>query len=250
MRIDVLTLFPEFIAQAAGLGVVGRAAERGLIAVQGWNPRDFATGNYRRVDERPFGGGPGMLMLPEPLEACLAAARAEGATGPLVYLSPQGERFTQAKARALAATPGFVLLCGRYEGVDERFIAANVDEELSIGDYVLSGGELGAAVVIDAVGRLLDGALNDAASAMQDSFEDGLLDCPHYTRSGRLGTEGVPEVLLSGDHAKIARWRRQQSLGRTWLRRPDLLARMDLSRQDRALLAEFIARQASSPDSP
>lgn len=250
MRIDVLTLFPAFITQAVGVGVVGRAAERGLITVKGWNPRDHATGNYRRVDERPFGGGPGMLMLSEPLEACLAAARADGATGPLIHLSPQGPRFTQAKARSLAATPGFLLLCGRYEGVDERFLAAHVDEELSIGDYVLSGGELGAAVVIDAVGRLLDGALNDAASAVQDSFEDGLLDCPHYTRSERLGTEGVPAVLLSGDHAKIARWRRQQALGRTWLRRPDLLARIDLTREDRALLAEFIAGQASGPGNP
>ncbi len=250
MRIDVLTLFPEFIAQATGVGVVGRAAERGLIVVKGWNPRDYATGNYRRVDERPFGGGPGMLMLPEPLETCLAAARADGAVGPLVYLTPQGERFTQAKARALSKTPGFVLLCGRYEGVDERFIAANVDEELSIGDYVLSGGELGAAVVIDAVGRLLDGVLNDADSAVQDSFEDGLLDCPHFTRSERMGTEGVPELLLSGDHAKIARWRRQQALGRTWLRRPDLLARMELSRSDRDLLAGFIAQYASGPLDP
>ena len=249
MRIDVLSLFPAFIAQAAGLGVVGRAAERGLITVKGWNPRDHAAGNYRRVDERPFGGGPGMVMLPEPLEACLAAARTDGALGPLIHLSPQGPRFTQTKARALAATPGFLLLCGRYEGVDERFLDAHVDEELSIGDYVLSGGELGAAVVIDAVGRLLDGALNDAASAVQDSFEDGLLDCPHFTRSDRLGTEGVPEVLLSGDHARIARWRRQQALGRTWLRRPDLLARMELSPRDRALLAEFIAGQASSPGS-
>ena len=250
MRIDVLTLFPEFIAQAAGVGVVGRAAERGLIAVKGWNPRDFATGNYRRVDERPFGGGPGMVMLPEPLEACLAAARADGATGPLVYLSPQGPRLTQRKARTMAASPGFMLLCGRYEGVDERFLDAHVDEELSIGDYVLSGGELGAAVVIDAVGRLLDGALNDAASASQDSFEDGLLDCPHFTRSERLGTTGVPEVLLSGDHARIARWRRQQALGRTWLRRPDLLARMVLDRKDRQLLEEFIAGQASRAGNP
>lgn len=250
MRIDVLTLFPEFIAQAAGVGVVGRAVERGLVAVKGWNPREYAAGNYRRVDERPFGGGPGMVMLPEPLEACLAAARADGATGPLIYLSPQGARFTQARARALAATPGFLLLCGRYEGVDERFIEAHVDEELSIGDYVLSGGELAAAVVVDAVGRLLDGALNDAASAAQDSFEDGLLDCPHYTRSERLGTTGVPEVLLSGDHARIARWRRQQALGRTWRRRPDLLARLALSAEDRRLLEEFIARQASRADAP
>lgn len=250
MRIDVLTLFPEFIAQAAGVGVVGRAVERGLVVVKAWNPREYAAGNYRRVDERPFGGGPGMVMLPEPLEACLVAARADGATGPLIYLSPQGARFTQARARALAATPGFLLLCGRYEGVDERFIEAHVDEELSIGDYVLSGGELAAAVVVDAVGRLLDGALNDAASAAQDSFEDGLLDCPHYTRSERLGIAGVPEVLLSGDHARIARWRRQQALGRTWRRRPDLLARLALSAEDRRLLEEFIAHQASRADAP
>lgn len=250
MRIDVLSLFPGFIAESAALGVVGRAAGRGLVAVKAWNPRDHASGIHRRVDERPFGGGPGMVMLPEPLEACLAAARADGAIGPLIHLSPQGPRFTQAKARALAATPGFLLLCGRYEGIDERFLAAHVDEELSIGDYVLSGGELGAAVVVDAVVRLLEGALNDAASAVQDSFEDGLLDCPHYTRSETLGTEGVPGVLLSGDHARIARWRRQQALGRTWRRRPDLLARMALSPQDRALLAEFIAGQASGPGRP
>lgn len=250
MRIDVLSLFPGFIAESAALGVVGRAAGRGLVAVKAWNPRDHASGIHRRVDERPFGGGPGMVMLPEPLEACLAAARADGAIGPLIHLSPQGPRFTQAKARALAATPGFLLLCGRYEGIDERFLAAHVDEELSIGDYVLSGGELGAAVVVDAVVRLLEGTLNDAASAVQDSFEDGLLDCPHYTRSETLGTEGVPGVLLSGDHARIARWRRQQALGRTWRRRPDLLARMALSPQDRALLAEFIAGQASGPGRP
>ncbi len=250
MRVDVVTLFPEFIAQATAVGVVGRALERGLMSVKAWNPRDYALGNYRRVDERPFGGGPGMVMLPEPLEASVAAARADGALGPLIYLSPQGPRLTQAKARQLAETPGFMLLCGRYEGVDERFIATHVDEELSIGDYVLSGGELGAAVVIDAVGRLLDGVLNDTSSAIEDSFEDGLLDCPHFTRSEQLGTEGVPDVLLSGDHARIARWRRQQALGRTWLRRPDLLSRMTLCKIDRELLAAFIAGQGFKPSNP
>lgn len=249
MRIDVISLFPDFIRESAALGVVGRAGERGLLDVQAWNPRDYATDNYRRVDQRPFGGGPGMLMLAEPLGACLAAAKAaDPAPAHVVYLSPQGPRLTQARVRELAALPRLVLLCGRYEGLDERFIEREVDEELSIGDYVLSGGELAAAVLVDAVGRLQEGALNHADSASQDSFEDGLLDCPHYTRSDATGTEGVPAVLLSGDHAAIARWRRQQSLGRTWLRRPDLLARARLDAADRTLLADFIRQwQASHP---
>ena len=247
MRIDVVTLFPDFIRDSAALGVVGRAQERGLLQVQGWNPRDYATDNYRRVDERPFGGGPGMVMLAEPLSACLAAVKAaDPAPAAVIHLSPQGQRLTQARVRELAAGPRLILLCGRYEGLDERFIAREVDEELSIGDYVLSGGELAAAVVIDAVGRLQEGALNHSDSATQDSFEDGLLDCPHYTRSDRFGTEGVPPVLLSGDHAAIARWRRQQSLGRTWLRRPDLLARVSLGKADRALLEVFIAQWRAS----
>lgn len=251
MRIDVISLFPDFIHQAAKVGVVGRAQERGLIEVEAWNPRDYATDNYRRVDERPFGGGPGMVMLPEPLGACLKAARnASDAPARVIYLSPQGVALTQAKVRELATLPHLILVCGRYEGLDERFIEREIDEEISIGDYVLSGGELAAAVVIDAVGRVQDGALNDAESANQDSFENGLLDCPHYTRSEAWGTEGVPPVLLSGDHARIARWRRQQSLGRTWLRRPDLLARVELDRKDAELLAEFqadwLARQADS----
>jgi tRNA (guanine37-N1)-methyltransferase len=239
MRFDVVSLFPDFIRQCAEIGVVGRARERGLVQVEAWNPRDYASGNYRRVDERPFGGGPGMLMLIEPLRACIASARAAGEPAPLIHLSPQGERLTQATVRRLAALPRLLLLCGRYEGIDERLIASEVDEEISIGDYVLSGGELGAAVLIDAIGRLQDGALNDADSAVQDSFEDGLLDCPHYTRSESEGTTGIPEVLLSGDHAAIRRWRRQASLGRTWLRRPDLLARATLSDEDRALLEAF-----------
>jgi tRNA (guanine37-N1)-methyltransferase len=251
MRIDVVTLFPDFIRQSAALGVVGRAAERGLLQVEAWNPRDYATDNYRRVDDRPFGGGPGMLMLAEPLGACLAAARAAAPEpAPVVYLSPQGERLTQARVRDLAARPRLILLCGRYEGLDERFVEREVDLELSIGDYVLSGGELGAAVVIDAVGRLQEGALNHADSAAQDSFEAGLLDCPHYTRSGAAGTEGVPAVLLSGDHAAIARWRRQQSLGRTWLRRPDLLARLELTPADAKLLAEFQAQHREKAKNP
>jgi tRNA (guanine37-N1)-methyltransferase len=246
MRIDVLSLFPDFIRQCTQVGVVGRAFERGLLSVEAWNPRDYATDNYRRVDDRPFGGGPGMVMLPEPLGACLAAARA-AAPQParVIYLSPQGPVLTQEKVRELAGCERIILVCGRYEGVDERFIEREVDEELSIGDYVLSGGELAAAVLIDAVGRLQEGALNDAESAKQDSFEDGLLDCPHYTRSDSLGTEGVPPVLLSGDHAAIRRWRRQQSLGRTWLRRPDLLERLELGPEDRKLLAAFQLEHAS-----
>jgi tRNA (guanine37-N1)-methyltransferase len=252
MRLDVITLFPDFMRQCADVGVVGRARERGLLQLETWNPRDFASGNYRRVDERPFGGGPGMLMLIEPLQACIAAARMAAESAPLIHLTPQGQRLTQAAVRRLAALPRVLLLCGRYEGIDERLVDAEVDEELSIGDYVLSGGELAAAVLVDAIGRLQEGALNDAGSAAQDSFEDGLLDCPHYTRSDAQGTQGVPEVLLSGDHAAIRRWRRQQSLGRTWLRRPDLLARMSLDKQDRALLdafrAAWLARAAKTGD--
>ncbi|NYZ63945.1 tRNA (guanosine(37)-N1)-methyltransferase TrmD [Luteimonas deserti] len=238
MRIDVVTLFPEFMDQAATVGVVGRARERGLLALQGWNPRDYAEGNYRRVDDRPFGGGPGMVMLIDPLRAAITAARA-AAPGParVFYMSPQGRPLTQARVRELAALPRLILLCGRYEGVDERLLQAEVDEELSIGDYVLSGGELAAAVVVDAVARLQNGALNDALSAEQDSFEgDGLLDCPHYTRPVEHALGRVPDVLLSGNHADIARWRRQQSLVRTAVRRPELLDEAALGQADRRLL--------------
>jgi tRNA (guanine37-N1)-methyltransferase len=253
MRIDIVSLFPEFVAQIADHGVVGRAQERGLLSIHGWNPRDYAEGNYRRVDDRPFGGGPGMVMMIEPLRATLRAAHAaDPKPARVVYLSPQGSRFTQQRARAFAeldterGCKRLILLCGRYKGIDERLLQAEVDEELSIGDYVLSGGELAAAVVIDAVARLLPGALNDAESAAQDSFEGrsegaiGLLDCPHYTRPVEHEFGSVPEVLLSGHHAEIARWRRQQSLGRTWLRRPDLIDPAALSRADQALLAAFL----------
>ena len=241
MRIDVVSLFPEFINASASVGVVGRASERGLLQVNTWNPRDFTFDNYRRVDERTFGGGPGMVMSTQPLKDCLTAIRsADELPVHTIYLTPQGPRLTQRRVRELAVMPRLVLVCGRYEGVDERFITREIDEEISIGDYVLSGGELAAAVIVDAVGRLQQGALNDMASAMQDSFEDGLLDCPHYTRPvvDANGDE-VSAVLLSGDHAKIARWRRKQSLGRTWLRRPELLGRMSLDKKDRALLREF-----------
>jgi len=240
MRIDVVTLFPEFVEGCAAIGVVGRAQERGLLQVKTWNPRDFTVDNYRRVDERPFGGGPGMVMLIDPLRDAIAAARAAAAEPvKVVYLSPQGVRLTQDKVAELALRPRVILLCGRYEGIDERLIAHAVDEELSIGDYVLSGGELAAAVVIDAIGRLQDGALNDAQSAQQDSFSDGLLDCPHYTRPERHEWGEVPGVLTSGDHAAIARWRRKQALGRTWQRRPELLEGRVMDDKDKKLLIEF-----------
>src|SRR5579883_743118 len=240
MRIDVVTLFPEFVDAAAKVGVIGRAQERGLLAVQSWNPRDYATDNYRTVDERPYGGGPGMVMLIDPLRDALRAARAaDPKPARTIYLSPQGTRLTQDKVRELAQEDRLILLCGRYEAVDERLIEHEVDEEISIGDYVLSGGELAAAVVIDAIGRLQEGALNDAASAEQDSFSDGLLDCPHYTRPEVHELGAVPPVLLSGDHAAIAKWRRKQSLGRTWKRRPDLLAGRQLEPEDQKLLLEF-----------
>jgi len=256
MRIDIVSLFPEFVEQVAGHGVVGRAGARGLVSLHGWNPRDFAEGSYRRVDDRPFGGGPGMVMLIDPLRACLAAVRAaDPAPARVVYLTPQGERLAQRKVRELAGRERLVLLCGRYEGIDERLVAAEVDEELSIGDYVLSGGELAAAVVVDAVARLQEGALNDAESAAQDSFGAGdddppLLDCPHYTRPVEHPLGKVPEVLLSGNHAEIARWRRQQSLGRTWLRRPDLLDEAALSPADRELLEAFRRAWTDAQDEP
>ncbi|WP_133501277.1 tRNA (guanosine(37)-N1)-methyltransferase TrmD [Cognatilysobacter terrigena] len=249
MRIDVVSLFPEFVAQCAAFGVVGRAVERGLLSIHGTNPRDHAEGNYRRVDDRPFGGGPGMVMLIDPLRRAIEAARS-AAEGPVrvVYMSPQGRRLDQETVRRLAAEPRLILLCGRYEGIDERLTRAEVDEEISIGDYVLSGGELAAAVVIDAIARLQDGALNDAESAVQDSFEDGLLDCPHFTRPVEHELGAVPEILLSGDHAKIARWRRMQSLGRTAERRPDLLKGRELSKADAALLRQYREASMSTPE--
>jgi len=241
--VDVISLFPEFVAGCAGFGVVGRAIERELLSVHGWNPRDYAEGNYRRVDDRPFGGGPGMVMMIDPLRTAIAAARAaDPAPARLVYLSPQGRRLDQAKVRELAARERLLLLCGRYEGVDERLVQAEVDEEISIGDYVLSGGELAAAVVIDAVARLQEGALNDAESASQDSFDaDGLLDCPHYTKPASHALGEVPDVLLSGNHAEIGRWRRQQALLRTFERRPDLLETARLDEADRRFIASLRA---------
>ena len=249
MRIDVITLFPDFIAQCVAFGVTGRAGERQLLSLHGWNPRDYAEGNYRRVDERPFGGGPGMVMMIDPLRAAIAAARAaDPLPAKVIYLTPQGPPLKQAKVRELVTRERMILLCGRYEGIDERLIEAEVDEEISIGDYVLSGGELAAAVMIDAVARLQEGALSDAESAAQDSFENGLLDCPHYTRPVEHDLGRVPDVLMSGNHAEIARWRRREALGRTWQRRPDLLDESTLSKADHQLLDEYRARFAEVGD--
>lgn len=240
IRFDCVTLFPEMFAAVTDYGITRRALERGAWSLAVWNPRDFTTDNYRTVDDRPYGGGPGMVMLAEPLEKAIAAARrAAGGEALVLHLSPQGRLLDHAAVAGLARRERLILLCGRYEGVDERLIARSVDEEVSIGDYVLSGGELAAMVLIDAVVRQLPGALGDEASAEQDSFVDGLLDCPHYTRPEQYEGAPVPAVLLSGHHAQIERWRRKQSLGRTWLRRPDLLAKRALSEEDWALLEEF-----------
>ena len=240
MRIDVVTLFPEMIRVQAGYGIQGRAVARGLLELVTWNPRDYTLDRHGSVDDKPYGGGPGMVMQVQPLRAALQAARLDGPGAPVIYLSPQGVRFTQDTARRLAGRDRLILLAGRYEGVDERLIDLEVDEELSIGDYVLSGGELPALVVMDAVTRLLAGALGDADSALEDSYMDGLLDYPHYTRPEQIEDRQVPQVLLSGNHAAIRRWRRKQALGRTRLRRPDLLEALALDDRDRALLNEFI----------
>lgn len=248
MRFDVITLFPELFAPFLVQGVTRRAFESGQVDVQFWPLRDYADGNYRRVDDRPFGGGPGMVMLAEPLERALAAVMvARGAPSPLIHFSPTGRRIDQALLREMACGPGAVLLCGRYEGIDQRFLDRHVDLELSLGDFVLSGGELPALALLDGVARLQDGVLSDARSHQQDSFEDGLLDCPHYSRPELLdspaGPLPVPPVLLSGHHADIARWRRERSLELTVRRRPDLIeaarAAGRLSKADERFLAQL-----------
>jgi len=245
LDVEVVTLFPEMVDHAARFGVTGRAIDRGIWALRCWNPRDHATDAYRRVDDRPFGGGPGMVMMGEPLSVCLAALRArrEADARPparLIHLSPRGAPLTQRRVAELATLPALALLCSRYEAVDQRLLDAEVDEEVSIGDFVVSGGELPALALIDAVVRLLPGVMNDAGSSQQDSFSDGLLEGPHYTRPEVLGGQGVPPVLLSGHHARIARWRREESLRVTARRRPDLIeqARRDgrLTAADEAFL--------------
>ena len=249
MRIQVITLFPEEFRPLVGLGVTGRALESGQVQLELLNPREYARDRHRTVDDRPYGGGPGMVMAVEPLRSTIRAARERaGASARVSLLSPQGRRLDQAALRELAQRQDLILVCGRYEGIDERLIELEIDEEWSLGDYVLSGGELAAAVVIDAVTRLLPGVLGDEQSAAQDSFTGGLLDCQHYTRPEEVAGLAVPAVLLSGDHGAIERWRRKQALGRTWLRRPDLLERMELDDESKLLLAEFEAeyRKAGS----
>ncbi len=241
MKFAVVSLFPDRVLAVAEYGVVGRAAERGLMSISVENPRDYAADAHRTVDDRPYGGGPGMVMKYEPLARAIAAARERVPAGsPVVYLSPAGRIFDQAAAERFVRLPGLVLLAGRYEGIDERLIASHVDEELSVGDFVLSGGEIAAMAVIDAVSRLLPGVLGDAESAEQDSFTNGLLDYPHFTRPENVHGQGVPAVLLSGDHAEIARWRYKQALGRSFLRRPDLVRKMKLDPEQQTLLDEFL----------
>jgi len=241
MRFDLVTLFPDMFRALDEQGVTGRAVDRGLVELGFWNPRDYTQDVHRTVDDRPYGGGPGMVMKVEPLKAAIEHAKAAAKPGtPVIYLSPQGRRLDQAAAKGLAKRDGMILIAGRYEGIDERIIDYYVDEEWSIGDYVLSGGELAAMVLMDAVIRLIPGVLGDAGSAEQDSHVDGLLDCPHYTRPEEIDGRVVPPVLLSGNHKAIARWRLQQSLGRTWLRRPDLIKDRKLTADEQILLDEFI----------
>jgi len=237
----IVTLFPEMFEAVTRFGVTGRAVRNGLMDVSCWNPRDFAHDRHRTVDDRPYGGGPGMLMKVQPLRDAIAAAK-EQAKGrvKVIYLSPQGRRLDQAGVSELAAADSLILVAGRYEGIDERLIRAEIDEEWSLGDFVLSGGELPAMVVVDAVSRMLPGVLGHADSAVEDSFFDGLLDCPHYTRPEVLDGMTVPDVLLSGNHEHIRRWRLKQQLGRTWERRPDLLDKIDLNPEQQALLSEYI----------
>lgn len=239
LRFDVVTIFPEMFAAVTEAGITRRALDRGLWQFAPWNPRDWADNAYRRVDDRPFGGGSGMVMMAEPLEKAIAAAKSERGGGKVIYLSPQGRTLTHARVCELAATEGAIVLCGRYEGIDERLVARCVDEEISLGDFVLSGGEIAAMALIDACVRQLPGALNDEASAVEESFAAGLLDCPHYTRPEVYEGLAVPEVLLSGHHENIRRWRLQQALGRTWLRRPELLDGRGLSSEEARLLEEF-----------
>jgi tRNA (guanine37-N1)-methyltransferase len=244
MRFDVVTIFPEMFDALARHGITARALEERRFELRLWDPRDFTVDNYRRVDDRPYGGGPGMVMMAEPLQRAIDAARARqreaGVAQPrTLLLSPQGERLTESLVRDLAGEAGLILVAGRYEGVDERLVARSVDREVSIGDYVTSGGELPAMVLIDCLVRRLPGSLNDAESAEQDSFSAGMLDWPHYTRPEEWLDARVPEVLLSGNHAAIARWRRKQALGRTHERRPDLVDEGSLSREDRQLLEEY-----------
>lgn len=242
MRLGVISLFPTMFDAVTEYGVTGRAVSQGILSLDYWNPRDFTRDKHRTVDDRPYGGGPGMVMKVAPLNDAIDAAKQElGQDTKVIYLSPQGKQLDQQALNQMASRDKMILVAGRYEGIDERLIEKQIDEEWSIGDYVLSGGELAAMVLIDGVARLLPGVLGDENSAEQDSFMDGLLDCPHYTRPETLFDQSVPKVLLGGDHEAIRKWRLKQSLGRTWLRRPDLLAKSTLTDEQQALLEEFIA---------
>ena len=241
MWLGVITLFPEMFRAVTDFGVTGRAVKNGLLEVQTWNPRDFTHDRHNTVDDRPYGGGPGMLMMVQPLRDAIHAAKAAaGDRAKVIYLSPQGRKLDQQGVTELAKSDSLILVCGRYEGIDERIIQTEVDEEWSIGDYVLSGGEIPAMTLIDSVARLVPGVLGKQASAEQDSFSDGLLDCPHYTRPENLDGMDVPAVLLSGDHEKIRLWRLQQSIGRTFLRRPEIFENLALTAEQTALLAQFV----------
>jgi len=241
MWIGVISLFPEMFRAITEHGVTGRAVKSGLLQIECWNPREFTHDKHRTVDDRPYGGGPGMLMMVQPLrDAIHAAKQAAGDGAKVIYLSPQGRKLTQAGVTELATNQKLILVAGRYEGIDERVIQTEVDEEWSIGDYVLSGGELPAMTLIDAVSRLVPGVLGDQASAEQDSFTDGLLDHPHYTRPEVLDGLAVPEALTSGNHQVIRRWRLKQSLGRTWQRRPELINNLALTDEQESLLAEYV----------
>lgn len=245
MQIGVVTLFPEMFDAVMDYGITSRAVDQGLLQLNCWNPRDYTSDRHHTVDDRPYGGGPGMVMKPEPLHDAIVAARATLPQAKVIYLSPQGRKLDQRGVEELAAREQLILVAGRYEGIDERLIESEIDEEWSIGDYVLSGGELAAMVLVDAVTRLLPGALGDAQSAEQDSFADGLLDCPHYTRPEEYAGRRVPEILLGGNHAVIRRWRLKQALGRTWLRRPELLQGRVLDKEQQRLLDEFIREQGN-----
>jgi tRNA (guanine37-N1)-methyltransferase len=245
MKIGVVTLFPEMFDAVIDYGITSRAIDQQLVGVQCWNPRTFTQDRHQTVDDRPYGGGPGMVMKVEPLRDAIRAAKAELPQAKVIYLSPQGRRLDQCGVAELAAREQMILVAGRYEGIDERLIETEVDEEWSVGDYVLSGGELAAMVMIDAVTRLIPGALGHGQSAQQDSFTEGLLDCPHYTRPEVYEGRRVPEVLLSGNHELIRRWRLQQAVGRTWLRRPEMLKDLVPDKERERLLAEFVAAHAA-----
>jgi len=242
MRLGVVSLFPEMFDAITKYGVTGRAVTQGKLSLDYWTPRDFTTDKHQTVDDRPYGGGPGMVMKVEPLQRSIRAAKQQlGEHTKVAYMSPQGRKLDQQGLQELATRDAMIFVAGRYEGIDERLISEEIDEEWSIGDYVLSGGELAAMTIIDGMARLLPGVLGDEESAQQDSFMDGLLDHPHYTRPERLSDQSVPEVLLSGDHEAIRKWRLKQALGRTWLRRSDLLEAKSLSSEQSALLEQFIA---------